>query len=177
MINLKNKKIDEWGRVIYTEEGIYEKLYNNDSIDDLIAEINENVEKYNQYTKYFDNSFPTLKTPQEIEIPAHDFHKILQENWFIPEKYKNLDILNYVLSKCDSDIEKDRILKEYDLFKERNMENLLKFLIYLVDTMRENNIVWGVGRGSSVSSYLLYKIGVHKINSLKYNLDISEFLR
>jgi len=48
---------------------------------------------------------------------------------------------------------------------------------YFVDTMQANNVVWGVGRGSSVASYVLYLIGVHKIDSIKYNLDWQEFLR
>jgi DNA polymerase III alpha subunit len=43
--------------------------------------------------------------------------------------------------------------------------------------MRKNKIVWGVGRGSSVASYVLFLIGIHKVNSLKYNLDIKEFLK
>jgi DNA polymerase III alpha subunit len=37
--------------------------------------------------------------------------------------------------------------------------------------------VWGVGRGSSVASYVLFLIGVHRIDSMKYNLDYKEFLR
>jgi len=57
------------------------------------------------------------------------------------------------------------------------MHNLLRYMIYLVDFMRENNIVWGVGRGSSVASYVLYLIGVHRINSIQYGLDWHEFLR
>jgi len=50
-------------------------------------------------------------------------------------------------------------------------------MIYIVDMMRKNNLVWGVGRGSSVASYVLYLIGIHKIDSLKYNLNIEEFLK
>jgi DNA polymerase III alpha subunit len=41
----------------------------------------------------------------------------------------------------------------------------------------KQKIIWGVGRGSSVASYVLYKLGVHRINSLYYNLDATEFLR
>jgi DNA polymerase III alpha subunit len=48
---------------------------------------------------------------------------------------------------------------------------------YVVDTLRANNVVWGVGRGSSVASYVLFIIGVHKIDSVKYDLDWREFLR
>ena len=66
---------------------------------------------------------------------------------------------------------------EYDLFEKKNFIRVLQFLIYFVDTLRENNIVWGVGRGSSVASFCLFLIGVHKINPLLYNLDYTEFLR
>lgn len=55
--------------------------------------------------------------------------------------------------------------------------NLLRFLHYLVNFMKENNIIWGVGRGSSVASYVLFLLGVHKIDSLQYNLNWREFLR
>ena len=53
----------------------------------------------------------------------------------------------------------------------------VKYLKYLVDTMRDNQVIWGVGRGSSVASYVLYLIGIHKIDSMYYDLPINEFLR
>ena len=62
-------------------------------------------------------------------------------------------------------------------FKQRGMYPVLKFLKYLVDTCDKNNVVLGVGRGSSVASYCLYLLGVHRINSIKYELDIKEFLK
>jgi DNA polymerase III alpha subunit len=62
-------------------------------------------------------------------------------------------------------------------FDQRGMYPLLQYMIYLVDFMRENNIVWGVGRGSSVASYVLYLIGIHRINSIHFDLDWHEFLR
>jgi len=71
----------------------------------------------------------------------------------------------------------DELIEELSLYRERNMEPMLRFMIYLVRVMRENNIVWGVGRGSSVSSFLLFLIGLHSIDAVKYNLDIREFIR
>jgi len=50
-------------------------------------------------------------------------------------------------------------------------------MIYMVQVMKDNHIVWGVGRGSSVSSFLLFLVGLHQINPIKYNLDIKEFIR
>jgi DNA polymerase III alpha subunit len=88
-----------------------------------------------------------------------------------------MDIAKYVLELCQTDEELQRVGQELLLFQERDMFDLLKYLKYLVDTMRENNIVWGVGRGSSVSSYILFLIGIHRINSLYYDLSIDEFLK
>ena len=79
--------------------------------------------------------------------------------------------------KSQNDEEKLRVQMEYDLFEKKNFIRVLQFLIYFIDTLRANNIVWGVGRGSSVASFCLFLIGVHKINPMLYNLDITEFLR
>lgn len=106
-----------------------------------------------------------------------EFDHRCQHNWKMPEEYKNLDIAEYVLSLCGTDAELQRVGQELLMFQERDMFDLLKYLKYLVDLMQENHVIWGVGRGSSVASYVLYLLGVHRINSMFYDLDLSEFLR
>ena len=108
---------------------------------------------------------------------VEQFDHRCQNNWFMPEQYKQLDIAEYVISLCNSDAELQRCGEELLLFQERNLFNLLRYLKYLVDLMTEHKLIWGVGRGSSVASFVLYKLGVHKINSLYYDLDPAEFLR
>ena len=95
----------------------------------------------------------------------------------MPEKYYQIDVLEWLLDRCQNDVEKTRVQMEYKLFEQKQFIKVLQFLIYFVDTLRANNIVWGVGRGSSVASFCLFLIGIHKINPLLYNLDITEFLR
>ena len=95
----------------------------------------------------------------------------------MPDEYINMDIAEYVLGLCHSDAELQRCGEELLMFQGRDMFNLLRYLKYLVDTMTQHNLIWGVGRGSSVASYVLYKLGVHKIDSLYYELDPTEFLR
>jgi DNA polymerase III alpha subunit len=95
----------------------------------------------------------------------------------MPEEYKKLDIAAHVLSLCQSENELQRCGAELLLYQERGLFDLLRYLKYLVDIMIQNQIIWGVGRGSSVASYVLYLLGVHRINSIYYNLDIAEFLR
>ena len=105
------------------------------------------------------------------------FDHVQQSTWHMPEEYKRLDIAQYILNICQNDAELQRVGEELLLYQERNMFDLLRYLKYLVDTMRENHVIWGVGRGSSVASYVLFLLGVHRINSMYYDLDPREFLR
>ena len=99
-----------------------------------------------------------------------------KNNWFIPDEYKLLDIEKYLVEQCPEQ-NYTRLAEELALFEQNNMIPVLKTMKYVVDTLRKNNIVWGVGRGSSVSSYVLFLIGIHKIDSVKYDLPIDEFFK
>jgi DNA polymerase III alpha subunit len=110
-------------------------------------------------------------------LSLNEYDLMCQTNWHMPEQYQELDIAEHVLSLCKSEDELQRVGQELLIYQERDMFPLLRYLKYLVDTMKSNNIIWGVGRGSSVASYVLYKLEIHKVNSLYYDLDIRDFLR
>jgi len=115
--------------------------------------------------------------PENSDMAVPDWDHIQQQQWHMPDSYKTMDIAAHVLDLCDTDAELQRCGEELILYQERGLMDLLRYLRYLVDVMRENHVIWGVGRGSSVASFVLYKLGVHRINSLYYELDPSEFLR
>ena len=98
------------------------------------------------------------------------------KNWFIPKSYQDMDIEGFLVDNCPKE-NYERLIQEIQLFQRHNMIPVLKTMKYIVDTLRANNIVWGVGRGSSVASYALHIIGVHKIDSIKYNIPIEEFFK
>ena len=100
-----------------------------------------------------------------------------QSHWYMPQQYRDLDIAAHVLSLCTTDAQLQRVGHELLLYQERDLFDLLRYLKYLVDLMTQHNCIWGVGRGSSVASYVLYLLGVHKVDSLYYDLDVGEFLR
>jgi DNA polymerase III alpha subunit len=122
-------------------------------------------------------NIPNLVRYVTSDKTVEDFDSDCSNDWFMPDNYRNFDIAAYVLNLCNTDEELQRVGKELLLYQKRDMFVLLQYLKYLVDTMRTNNIVWGVGRGSSVASFVLFLIGVHKINSLYYDLPIEEFLK
>jgi DNA polymerase III alpha subunit len=116
-------------------------------------------------------------TPASSEQDTGIYDQWQQQQWLMPEEYRDLDIAQHVLSLCESQAELQRCGQELLMFQERDMFDVLKYLKYLVDVMQTNGVIWGVGRGSSVASFVLYKLGVHRVNSLFYDLDPSEFLR
>lgn len=167
--------LDDYSRQILDEDQAVEMLYANPQLDISNLCLQE-VSKYNDAcNKLHYNTM--IKQLGELDIDIQQFHKQNQDDWNMPDRYKNLDIAKYLLDLCKTDVELQRVGKELLLYQQRDMFKLLCFLVYLVDTMRDNDVVWGVGRGSSVASYVLYLIGVHKIDSIYYDLDIDEFLR
>jgi len=106
--------------------------------------------------------------------------------WNLPAEYQSLDVKNYVfdklilIAKDTSDAEFHlrslRVIEELQQYEKRTLFDVLRAIIYVINTLIATNTVWGVGRGSSVSSYVLYLIGVHDVDSFEYDLDIEDFL-
>jgi DNA polymerase III alpha subunit len=166
---------DKYGQLIYSENDLVELYLTNTNLSfSRPIMLDRTVE--------FDAELDIENAPKIVEyitsdVSVEEFDIRLQNNWYMPDDYKNFDIAKYVLEQCQNEEEIQRAGHELLLYQEREMFVLLRYLKYLVDTMRSNNIVWGVGRGSSVSSFVLFLIGIHKINSLYYGLDIEEFFK
>ena len=168
-------KINDHGDVRFTEQEAIDLLYNNPNFDISKLFFDETT-KYESALKELGLELPIIQTaPQRESVKDFDNKNI--NNWHMPDKYYKINVLQWLLDKCQTDEEKIRVQLEYDMFEKREFIKVLQFLIYFIDILRANNIVWGVGRGSSVASFCLFLIGVHKINPLLYNLNISEFLR
>jgi DNA polymerase III alpha subunit len=167
---------DKFGQVYFTSNDLCDLLYKDPAIE-LTNFLVEDPEQYNNSIKHLYAELPKLKKYIASQDDINDFHKNNQSCWHMPQEYKNIDIAQWLLEQCKTEEELQRVAQELLLYQERHLFDLLRFMKYLVDTLRKNNIIWGVGRGSSVASYILYLIGVHKINSLYYDLDIEEFLK
>ena len=162
-------KLDHLGNPIYTEKELFAALYRGFELPrDLFVKRSQEVL---QLEEILDKKFLDIITEDK-----KSFDNASQSKWLMPVEYQNIDIEGYLVHVCPKE-NYQRLIEELQEFRNRNMLNLLKWLKYFVDTCRKNNVIWGVGRGSSVSSYVLYLIGVHKIDPIKYNLDWREFLR
>ena len=165
---------DYYGRPIYTERDLVDIYMKNPSqhlhntLTDTKIEIDPTLEIKN---------VPNLIEHTLAQVSVADFDEEMRSKWHMPKKYRELDIAKWLLEQCKHEEEYQRVGKELLLYQKRGQFLLLQYMKYLVDLMRENNIVWGVGRGSSVSSFVLFLIGIHRINSIYYGLDVEEFLK
>lgn len=160
---LDNMVINEQGFAFVSDDDLVELLLEQRKVKILPS----NLSSWNE----FDKNCKSNKIDNPFVLAEDNL------SWNLPNKYKDLDIENYLLAKCTTAKQSNRVAEELALFKERDLFDLLKFLVYFMDVVRSNNVIYGVGRGSSVASYCLYLLGVHRVDSLKYNLDIKEFLK
>jgi len=182
-------KTDELGIPRFSNRDLVDMIYSGhaDKVHVVLCDANDDVDRFNAAME--EQGLPKLQKYIPLDVDQKTFDGACQSEWFMPEKYKNIDIQAEVMSRLihklniidayemQETVEWQRVCEELAEFEGRGMMNLLRYMIYLVDYMRENDIVWGVGRGSSVASYVLYLIGVHRIDSIQYDLDWREFLR
>lgn len=150
----------------------------------FVEKITPAIKKYNAL----------VSKEQRITVKEHFNEEKLDLTWNIPEEYKNINVVEYLIQKLEQEETRNswnkdgqqyhpafvkrvaRVQTEYNLYKKLNLIDALRALIFIINTLNQNRVVWGVGRGSSVSSYILYLIGVHDVDSVEYELDIEDFL-
>ena len=182
-------KTDELGIPRFSNRNLIDMIYSGhaDKVHVVLCDANDDVDRFNAAME--EQGLDKLQKYIPLDVDQKTFDGVCQSEWFMPDEYKTLIVDNWCLDKVmeiknathPSIVlnwpEWARVSEELGAYRERGMYDLLRYMIYLVDYMRENDIVWGVGRGSSVASYVLYLIGVHRVDSIQYGLDWREFLR
>jgi len=167
--------MNQLNEIVVDENDLVEGMLEGKRARYVITKDTEKIDSYNHFCTLF-----KFEDTIDYETPAETNDKYSYtdaNNWWMPEEYRTLDIEQYLLKFITTPQQRERVYAELEEFKNRKMLPMLQFLVYMVTELKQHNILWGVGRGSSVSSYILYLIGVHKIDSIKYNLDYKEFLR
>lgn len=162
------------GDVTVTPDRVIEFVYKlHGHLDKLtVTEITPEITQYNSIAD----------RPLGIKKPIAQ--ALFPPKWSMPEKYKYLRLDEYLIELGDK-IEKDdlyekrvdRLSEEIWLFNKLQLGDVLRTLIYVVDVMKARGVVWGVGRGSSCSSYLLYLLELHDVDPVRYEISITDFLK
>jgi DNA polymerase III alpha subunit len=170
-------KINKYGQAILSSDNLRNLVLQGKSISHLNVIQDSETELFQQYqAELLSETITFLDAPEEL-LSFDEFHENCAKEWVFPVIYQQINVKTWLLDKCKTQHEVDRVNEEYKLFEERNLIMLLRLFIFLVNYMRENKLIWGIGRGSAVSSFCLYLIGIHRVDSLKYNLNIKDFLK
>jgi len=167
---------NKFSELVYNEADICDLIMKGHNAVELSGMIVDSSVTLEFLAELLDPSPNWIADTQRSDTPE-EFHAAQQKVWHMPEQYRTMDIAEHILGLCTTDAELQRCGAELLLYQERDLFDLLRYMVYLVDVMDEHKIIWGVGRGSSVASYVLYKLRVHQINSMFYELNITEFLR
>ena len=168
-------RLDKFGNPIFNSLDIFKVLYQGKltNLKDITVDYSDDIKQLEDVVEFTFQKF----NEQLDQISVEDFDSALQSDWFMPDEYRDFDVEAWCIERCTTPEQIARVQDEMDAYAERGMIPLLQWCKHFVDTCLENNIVWGVGRGSSVASFVLFLLGVHQIDSVKYNLDWQEFLR
>lgn len=169
--------VTDTGDVIVKYMALVKRLREGKPIDGLCTFPHPDVAKFNQRNPKGSPVRELLPDGTPSMIPARRYR------WDLPEKYRSLNVYEYASRKLvekglfDDDRYIDRTTEELDTMCEREMEDFIRLLIYMVEVFEENDVVRGVGRGSACASLVLFLIGIHMIDPIVYDIPIKEFLR
>lgn len=169
-------KTNQLHQTIITEDDMMDVIYSGAELSHLVVDDTAWVKQFKKTCDTFDLPV-NIDWEIESKLSENDYVTECLNDWALPDNYVDFDITSFLYEQCNTTEQRLRVESELKEFGRRGMMLVLQWLKYFVDTLRENDMVWGVGRGSSVASYVLFLLGVHRVDSLKYNLDIKEFLK
>jgi DNA polymerase III alpha subunit len=107
--------------------------------------------------------------------------------WRLPAKYLSLDVEQHVsvvfgerlpglaYDSAQTELAITRVALELEEYRKRGLFDLLRVMIYVLDRFRETGQVYGVGRGSSCASFVLFLLGLHVVDSIRFSVPMEEF--
>jgi len=173
MIDLGNRRILDDGTVLCSEPAAVDVLYRGRDLSGVLLDSPDEVQRFNRANRFLDQGFEDLMGGSQQMYGQVDWSSA----WMTPAPWSTMSVLDHCIDRCTDDEQRIRVCDEYKLFDDRGMIPVLRHLIWMVHDMRSRGVLWGVGRGSSVSSYMLYLIGINRIDPMRFGLDVREFLK
>lgn len=174
LIDLDDRIVTDTGSVVAKYELLLHRAFSGEPFVDLPTVDHPDVHRY------------VRRSGKRMRI-WHDDGKITGPSpnsyaWNIPEEYQAVDIAKLCVDIAESrgytsDEYANRLADELALIEDRQMVEFFRCLVYITDTFRRENVVWGVGRGSSCASLVLFLLGVNKVDPVKYNIQMEEFYK
>lgn len=179
LIELDDRIITDTGETIAKHSYLIGKILRQEPVGSIRVKECQDVRRYQDQSG---QRFEYWEDDEKIEGPSLETYK-----WNIPETYLKLDLdarvrteLERFLNQNDPEnpeTYRDRTEKELKLIREQNMTEFFQALIFIIETFQERNLVYGVGRGSSAASFVLFLLKIHRIDPVRYQIPMEEFFK
>lgn len=131
-----------------------------------------------------------LNVPDELTIKVDAPEPVnLSFQWQLPEPFHGWsedDLERFIAIQFELNCPSDYTQEQYDAatvrlgaeleeIKRRGMVEFMKTICYVLSVFREKGAVWGVGRGSSCASYILFVLGLHAVDCIRLDVPMEEF--
>ena len=175
IIDLEDRIITDQGQVVFKYDFFFKKAMSGEVFTNYQALPDPDIEAYN-FRKNEDLIEIWVDDNEPIGPPDESF------DWILPKKYLNLDLVDYSVQRLKergltSELYQERLAFELEEMGRRGMFPFIRCVLFVVDKFRENNVVWGVGRGSSCASLVLFVLGINRVDPVKYDIPVEEFIK
>jgi len=176
LLELEDRIITDRGETVAKFDLLIKKALSDEIFTDMPALYHEDIKFWN--FKLPDRKITIWKDDGEFRGPSEETFE-----WNIPKKYLNLDIEELATEKFiemglpGDPVYEDRLVWELAQMRKQEMYPFVRCLVYVIDQFRKHGILWGVGRGSSCSSLVMFILGINRVDPIKYNIDPKEFFK
>lgn len=178
LIDLNDRIVTDEGEVVAKHVLLVKKALSGEVFTELRAVGHPDIKQYNKSSGYatpvvvWEDTGEDSMTGPSLET----------RDWTIPKKYLELDIIELCIQalydkQVNTDAHVNRMSWELKQMEEKNMYPFVRCLLYVTDMFKEKGVVWGVGRGSSCASLVMYLLDINKVDPVKYDIPPEEFFK
>lgn len=178
LIELKDRIVTDEGEVVAKHDLLVKQALSGEVFTELRAIAHPDIKQYNISSGY-QNPIVIWEDSGEDTFsgPAPETFE-----WTIPKKYLELNITELCIDalaekRLDDDEYIERLSWELNKMEEKNMHQFVRCLLYVIHQFEEKDVLWGVGRGSSCASLIMYLLGINKVDPVKYGIPAEEFFK
>lgn len=173
ILDLGSRVVTSSGEVVLTYDSLVKMARDGKDVHLHRGMQDDFLDKYNRVSR---EKIAVWTPSPGGEIPLELYE------WNTPPPFSDIDVATYVIDRLVElglDIEEYAVRLEAEITEceERNMMPVMRHVIFMVDDFKRRNVVWGVGRGSSCASLMMFLIGLNKVDPVKYDIPMSEFFK
>ncbi len=178
LIDLNDRIVTDEGEVIAKHELLVKQALSGEVFTELRAIAHPDIKRYN---KSSGNATP-IGTWESTGDGTEVWPDSETFEWTIPKKFLELDIVSLCVTALrDKNLTDDdyieRLAWELKQMDEKDMHQFVRCLLYVTHQFKEKGVLWGVGRGSSCASLIMYLLGINRVDPVKYNIPAEEFFK